>query len=395
MLARGLTICTVLALPTARARAQEPAQAARASGHPRLTLRGYTQLRVEQIVGARDSASCDGCAPTFRQSTGPSVRRARLVLSGSLSERVSIYVQPELAALLEGTVDAELRDAYVDVALDRAKSVVLRAGQGKIPFGWENLQSSSRRLPLERAAATRSAFSSERDITMFAHWAPPHVRARLKTLADSGLRGTGDYGMVALGAFNGAGPNRLDFDRHVHTFARVTYPFVLRGGRVVEAGLQGYTGRFVLPEALRAEAGAAGALADRRVAATVVAYPQPFGVQAEWTVGRGPSADASSGTVRSRALGGGYVQGMYRHRAGRHVIIPFVRASRFDGGEKFEPGARRDRVRDVDAGIEWVPTRAIELTAAYLRADRRSETATRVSDRARFHVLRFQVQVNY
>jgi hypothetical protein len=393
-LVRCLPLGALLALPAARARAQEPTQAERPSGYPRLTLRGYSQLRTEGLVGTRDSASCDGCAPAIDQRTGYSARRGRLVLSGALSERVSIYVQPELAPLLEGRVSATMRDAYVDVAVDRAQTLVLRVGQGKIPFGWENLQSSSRRLPLERAAATRSAFSSERDLTAFARWAPPHVRARLKLLSDSGLRGSGDYGMVAAGAFNGAGANNLDFDRHVHTFARVTYPFLLRGGRVVEAGLQGYAGRFVMPGAARVTADDAG-LVDRRVAASVVAYPQPFGVQAEWTVGRGPSADASTGMVRARPLQGGYVQAMYRGRVGGDVVLPFVRASRYDGGEKFQDAARRDHTRDLDAGIEWEASRAIELTAMYTRLDHRSETLTRVSDRERVHVARFQVQVNY
>jgi len=387
-----------LALAVGRADAQQtPADSARGSSRELLSLRGYTQGRYGGVVHTSGDAECDDCGSASSHETGASVRRARLVLSGDVSDRVAIYIQPELASIFSGLPSLEIRDLYADIALDAAKEFRLRVGQSKLPFGWENMQSSSNRLAFERTTALRSAFSSERDLAAIFYWTPVHVRARLEMLTDSGLKGAGEYGMVALGAFNGAGSSRLDFDRDVHAIARITYPFALRGGRFVELGLQGFSGRFVLPGDLRSSSltDDPGPISDRRAAASVVLYPQPFGVQAEWTVGRGPSADATTGTVRARPLRGGYVQAMYRHRAGRQLVIPFVRAERFDGGEKFAVDAQRSHVRDLDTGVEWLPFASLELTAMYTIADRRAESIARVSDRRRTHLLQVQAQVNY
>ena len=392
---RTLACCVVLALSAALPVADLGAQTSGAAAdstrrwYDRLSLRGYTQVRYEHAARVSGEGSLD-------PSTGFLLRRVRLVLSGDVSDRVSVYIQPDFASSVGGSLHVgQLRDAYFDVALDRAKAFRVRVGQSKIPFGWENLQSSSNRLSLERNVALASAFSSERDVATLLYWSPSHVRQRLRALTDSGLKGSGDYGMVALGVFNGQGTNRADVDDDLHAVARVTYPFRV-GGRYVEVGVQGYAGRYQLAESLRPTGTAdPGALADRRVAATFVLYPQPFGLQAEWTTGRGPSADSTSGTVRERGLEGGYVQAMDRHRARGQVVVPFVRAQRFDGGLKFERGARHDRLREIEAGVEWLPFAALELTATYSAVDRRSEDLAGADDRRRARLLRLQAQFNY
>ena len=112
----------------------------------------------------------------------------------------------------------------------------------------------------------------------------------------SGLKGSGDYGVVSVGAYSGQGLNRPDQNGDVHVFGRVSYPFKLASGQFVELGVQGYRGRFVAPTQAIAVGGAsitpaqdADGVVDERVAFTAIWYPQPIGVEAEWTVGRGPA----------------------------------------------------------------------------------------------------------
>ena len=51
--------------------------------------------------------------------------------------------------------------------IDKEKVNRLRIGQSKIPYGWENLQSSQNRLPLDRDDAFNSAAKNERDLGVF------------------------------------------------------------------------------------------------------------------------------------------------------------------------------------------------------------------------------------
>jgi hypothetical protein len=78
--------------------------------------------------------------------------------------------------------------------------------------------------------------------------------------------------------------------------------------------VQGYRGRFVVPTAAVTTGGvtftptqAADGVLDERVAFTAVVYPQPFGIEAEWTVGRGRSSRRTF-TIGGETLQGGYVQ---------------------------------------------------------------------------------------
>ena len=51
---------------------------------------------------------------------------------------------------------------------------------------------------------------------------------------------------------------------------------------------------------------------DQRIAAHFIIYPQPFGLQGEWTVGKGPELDLGQRQVQVESLSGGYLQAMYR-----------------------------------------------------------------------------------
>jgi phosphate-selective porin len=74
------------------------------------------------------------------------------------------------------------------------KEFRLRVGQSKVPFGFENLQSSQNRLTLDRNDALNSAVANERDLGAFFYW-PSKIRERFAMLVKDGYKGSGDYGV--------------------------------------------------------------------------------------------------------------------------------------------------------------------------------------------------------
>jgi hypothetical protein len=376
-------------------------QPARAAAHKqwyeRLSLRGYTQLRYNGLFNTNSNLTCAQCDRSIGKNGGFFLRRARVVLSGDVSDRLYIYIQPDFASDAGGNLNyAQLRDAYFDLALDHDKEFRLRFGQSKIPFGWQNLQSSGNRLALDRDDAMNSAVPNERDMGVFAYWAPARIRKRFKMLVDSGLKGTGDYGVIGAGAYNGQGLNRSEANQNLYTVLRVTYPFQMPNGQFVEVGAQGYTGRYILPSNTRTTGLIAPSeFKDERLAASFILYPQPIGLQAEWNFGKGPEFDPATSSTSDKSLNGGYVQTMYRVRTHGQVITPFVRAQRYDGGKKSELDARLYRVRELEIGTEWLPLAAFEFTAMYTISDRRYEDLATPNNRQKGQLLRLQAQFNY
>jgi hypothetical protein len=78
------------------------------------------------------------------------------------------------------------------------KKNFVRVGQSKVPFGFENLQSSQNRLTLDRNDALNSAVANERDLGAFFYWAPSKIRERFAMLVKDGYKGSGDYGVFAF-----------------------------------------------------------------------------------------------------------------------------------------------------------------------------------------------------
>jgi hypothetical protein len=263
-----------------------------------------------------------------------------------------------------------------------------------VPFGFENMQSSQNRLPLDRADGTNSAFVNERDLGVYLMYAPAEIRSRFDYLVKSGLKGSGDYGMITFGAFNGQNANRPEANNNMHTVARVTYPFQFRNGQFIETSWQSYRGRYALPS-LSAGVRNPGSLDDSRTGYTFVLYPQPFGIQAEYNYGRGPQFNRADKTVSSQPLQGGYAQLMYRRKLGAQYITPFVRMQNYAGGKKHELDARRYIVRDYEAGLEWQLSPFLELVPQYSYSDRTYEDALRPNNRQKGHLIRLQLQVNY
>jgi len=284
-----------------------------------INVRGYVQNRVTPLQGGDegtvlwpdpsfgDDTSGDGRGQTFR------IRRARIIFSGKVGDHLDFYIQPDFASTPTGASGsgnnfAQLRDAYGDINITKNKVHRIRVGQSKVPYGYENLQSSSNRLSLDRVDALNSAVRDERDTGMFYYYTPETVQALFKEIADAGLKHSGNYGMFGAGIYMGQGANVNDVNDNWHKVVRFTYPWKTESGQIYEAGIQGYKGRYVRsvggyhksPCGVSCSVTSAvttgqvtptigttnrvngvGEFDDERVALSFRMYPQPWGLEGE------------------------------------------------------------------------------------------------------------------
>lgn len=406
-----VALASAAAQPPAATPASTPAPKSKA-WYDRLSLRGYTQMRYNAFLSGDDTApagqsrlrSVHDSSISDRGSF--SLRRARLVVQGDISDRVSLYLQSDFASAVNNQAGSErregfvqLRDAYADVFLDKAKTFRVRFGQSKVPYGWENMQSSSNRLTLDRSDAINSAVPSERDLGIVGYYTPPSVQKIWDRLGHDGQKLFGNYGAFAIGAFNGQGTNRTEQNRGLMKVAFATWPFELNGlgdafaGQVFEIGGSAMMND-VQPE-LRSGSVSSEAYDDDRVGIHAMLYPQPFGIQAEWNWGKGPEFDRASQTIETKKLSGGYVQMMYRMPTDSiGALMPYARWQHYRGGWKASTNAPRLETDELELGIEWQPWKALEFTLAYARM-KRAEADERRVGRAEGNLIRTQVQWNY
>jgi len=371
-------------------------------------LRGYLQVRYNGLLSTNDKVSCDQCdktwgttstAPDAKSNNGFFIRRARLVFSGQILPNVYFYFQPDFASSPASGVNnfAQIRDAYFDLSFDKKREFRVRLGQSKVPFGFENLQSSQNRLTLDRNDALNSAMANERDLGAFFYWAPSKIRERFAMLVKDGYKGSGDYGVFAFGAFNGQTANKSEANRNLHVVTRISYPFEI-GNQIIEPGIQAYTGKWAFTSELSTGVTTPNKLntLDQRVAASFILYPKPFGVQAEYNIGKGPRYNKLTNKVDVSSLEGGYVTLNYKLDLPKHQLLyPFAKFQYYDGGKKFEKDARSYVVRDYELGLEWQPFKAFELVAEWVIADRTFEDSALPNNRQRGNLLRLQAQFNF
>ncbi|KRB53884.1 porin [Flavobacterium sp. Root186] len=375
--------------------------------YDRISLRGYAQIRYNGLFSTNDKVSCDQCdkswgttstAPDAKANNGLFIRRARLVFSGQVHPNVFFYFQPDFASSPSTGIQnfVQIRDLYFDLSFDKKKEYRVRVGQSKIPYGFENMQSSSQRLTLDRADAINSSIANERDLGIFFYWAPAEIRERFDMLVKNGYKGSGDFGVFALGVYNGQIANKIDGNRDLNVVARVTYPFVI-GNQIIEPGIQAYTGKWAFTGEISngVTVNDPQYVKDQRVGATFVLYPKPFGIQTEYNIGTGPRYNTLTNTVDETDLNGGYVLLNYKWDIKKQHIYPFAKFQYYDGGKKYEKDARSYVVRDYEIGIEWQPIKAFELTAEYVIADRTFEDSALPINRQQGNVLRLQAQFNF
>jgi len=365
--------------------------------YDKIQLRGYAQVRYNGLLQTNEDLECEQCDKSWGGDNDFFIRRMRLIFYGQLSPRVYFYVQPDFASSSSTTAlhFGQLRDAYFDVGIDKKSQFRFRIGQSKVPYGFENMQSSQNRLPLDRADALNSAVSNERDLGLFFYWAPTSKRKLFSTLVSSGLKGSGDYGVFGVGVYNGQTANRPELNPNKHIVTRISYPFEIKK-QIVEAGIQAYTGKVTLVSTSSGVNYATDKLYDdKRVAGTVVLYPKPFGILAEYTIGRGPQFDKTLDSITTQRLHGGYVTASYLLNFKNNVLIPFVRYQVYQGGKKHELDARSYNVEDLEIGVEWQMSRYFELVMMYTMSSRRFEDFANQDNYQRGNLLRIQAQVNF
>jgi len=367
--------------------------------YDKVAIRGYMQTRYNRLLETNPKLKNEQGDRSWGENGGLFIRRMRVILYGQIHERVYFYIQPDLAssASSTGLHFAQLRDAYVDVGFDKKNEFRVRLGQSKVPYGFENMQSSQNRVPLDRNDALNSAVSNERDMAAFFYWAPSKVRKLYSSLVNDGLKGSGDYGVVGFGVFNGQTANKPELNNQLHAVARVSYPIRI-GSQLIEPGIQGYTGNFVIPTdqiSTGVKIRTDRSYLDQRAAASFVLYPQPFGIQAEYNVGKGPEFNKATDSIEVRDLKGGYITMTYLLKYKNHIIIPFCRMHTYQGGKKHELDARSYDVKEIESGVEWQPIKNFELTMMYTISERRFEDYKAQNNLQKGNLLRIQAQLNF
>jgi len=365
--------------------------------YDKIQIRGYAQVRYNGLLQTNEDLECEQCDRSWGGDNDFFIRRMRLIFYGQLSSRVYFYVQPDFASSSSATAlhFGQLRDAYFDVGIDEKSQFRFRIGQSKVPYGFENMQSSQNRLPLDRADALNSAVSNERDLGLFFYWAPTNKRKLFSSLVSSGLKGSGDYGVFGVGVYNGQTANRPELNANKHIVTRFSYPFEVKK-QILELGVQAYTGKVTLVSTSSGVNYAEDKLYDdQRVAGTFVLYPKPFGILAEYTVGRGPQFDKTLDSITTQRLHGGYVTASYKLDFKNNTLIPFVRYQVYHGGKKHELDARSYEVQDLEIGAEWQMTKYFELVVMYTMSSRRFEDFVNQDNYQRGNLLRIQAQVNF
>ena len=393
--------------------------------YDRIGFRGYAQFRLNEVVDvAPDSAPPQHAGDSsIGRNQNFLIRRARIIFSGDVSDHVYVYLQPDFASNLPGSPDAnqyvQIRDWYGDIYLDACKVNRFRVGQSKVPYGWEDLQSSSNRVPLDRNDAFNSGVRNERDLGVFYYWTPVYAQELYKYVLDENLKGSGNYGVLGLGVYNGQGGSLQEQNENVHVVGRFEVPFQTHSGQIFEVGVQAYTGKYVVlgspirPLGLGVEdetplntfsTGGRAGLRDERLGASFIMYPQPIGFQAEWTIGRGPMLNDAQTEIVVDDLEGGYAMVLAKIETECYgPLFPFARWSYYDGGYKSARNAPDSYIDEWEIGCEWQFNPAAEFTVSYLITDRTNLSAISSSAPASSEsyeqfigdVLRLQLQINY
>lgn len=365
-----------------------------------IQFRGYTQTRYNRLLETNPQLKCDQCDRSIGENGGFAIRRLRLIWYGQIHPRVYMYIQPDLASSLSSSLPgnvAQVRDAYFDIGLNNTNNYRIRVGQSKVPFGFENMQSSQNRLNLDRSDAINSALSNERDLGAFFYWAPEKTRKLFSSLVNDGLKGSGDYGVFGFGLYNGQLANQPEANDNRHWVARLTYPIQFKN-QIIEPGIQMYSGQYTLNSAnLTKNVKFKSNLTylDQRQAATLVLYPKPLGISAEYNTGFGPEYNPATDSIETQKLNGGYILLNWKMDIKNTTLIPFARYNYYDGGKKMERDARGYLVKELEFGFEWQAAKNLEIVMAYNMADRTTRDKLSNNNQQKGNFLRIQVQVNY
>ena len=376
-----------------------PATQAVTPWYSKINFRGFIQFRYNRLLETNPNLKCEACDKSMGDGGGLYLRRVRLIFYSQLNEHISFLIHEDIASAASGSGlnFGQLRDAYMDIGLDKKNEFRVRVGQSKVPYGFENLQSSQNRLMLDRDDAINSGIPNEHDLAALFFWAPDKIRKRYAELANDRMKGSGDYGVFAFGVFNGQTLDKPELNNELHVVARAAYPIKI-GKQIFEPSIQAYTGHYKVG----ADQLSAGVKTkfdknylDQRAAVSFVLYPKPFGIQAEYNIGKGPEFNAKTDSIECRDLTGGYIIFNYLFSYKKNSFAPFVRLQYYEGGKKNELDARSYTVHESEIGVEWLPVKYLEFTAQYTISDRRFEDFKTIGNHQAGNLLRLQAQLNF
>jgi len=192
--------------------------------------------------------------------------------------------------------------------------------------------------------------------------------------------------MLGIGVYNGQAIDQQDKNKNKHVIFHSAYPYEFSNGQIVQVGMDAYTGQLVVSTtpvvptnsndgvAIVPQVTNSGNYLDERVTWHMVVFPQPFGLQAEYLIGRGPQLNQARTALELGSLHGGYVQLFYNYQCDTYCqsIFPYVRMQEYFGGLKLADNAPRQSVRETELGLEYQFNRALELTVAYSWTQRTS-----------------------
>lgn len=371
--------------------------------YDRIGAKGYVQFRYARSLweGKNDIYYWQDRSVNPKNSF--LLKKARLALSGDVTDYLGVKFQADLVSTPTGSTSThffQLKDAYADIFFDQKKEFRVRVGQSKVPYSFEKLQSSAQRLALDESDVLSSCCG--RDIGAFFYWTPTYIQERFKTIKANNLKGASDYGVAAFGIYSGQSANRTEKNSSLHLVGRLTYPFQFENGQFFEAGVQAIHGHYV-PSVESNMVGITPILdapkkgfKEQHIGLHAILYPQPFGLQAEWNWARGPRLNENQTMLTSTAYNGGYVQATYKldNFFWETTLFPYAKWQYFDGALMLEHNAPKNRVKDLELGLEWQITPEIEITATYHRMNR-TNTKNPPYRQFKADMLRFQLQWTY
>ncbi len=332
--------------------------------YERIRINGYIQNRYALL----DNPMMDIPLGDRVATTDPNtfyIRRIRMVFQGQISERLAFYFQPAYEGNQQALSNLEIVDAFADFFITKDKEHRLRFGQQRVLNSFDTLRSSSNRQELDRHESIQSGAPGERDLGLAYFWSPKISQQRYAQLATY-HNGPGDYGDFGIIVYNGQGRNRPELNSDKHVGIRLAHPFELPDGRLLEAGMFAYRGIFSVslpssnaasrcPLDLRQDGSSTNCrVLDERLTWYVWTPPQPWGLLAEYTLGRGPKRDAQ-GFIRESHLYGGYVQPYYTWRySDVGLLTGYFRWGEYYGGIKSIQGVD-GRSKTINVGLVWEP----------------------------------------
>ncbi|MGH7232018.1 MAG: porin [Nitrospiraceae bacterium] len=373
--------------------------------YERIRINGYTQMRY--ALGASTPLFDIPLGDRFATQNPNEfyLRRIRLVFQGQISERLAFFLQGAFEGTQQQFSNREIIDAYADYFLTKNKVHRLRFGLQRVPNAFDTYRSSTNRQELDRHESVQSGAPGERDLGIAYYWSPKIAQERFAQLA-AYHNGPGDYGVFGVMVYNGSTRNRDEPNADKHVGLRLAYPWELPNGRLIETGVMAFRGIFGVTSVGQPTSTTAGAtcshplnaegacnVLDERITGYFWTPPQPWGILAEYTVGRGPKRNAV-GIVEESHLYGGYVQGYYTWRySDVGMLTPYIRWGEYYGGIKTISGAD-GRSRTWNFGLVWEPDTHWRFTTELMLKDGLNTTlvASRPQQEFDGSLVRFQAQ---